>query len=538
VKNEASFAKTCERDDKPNRLTSKGRLNESFSSVCVFLTTLLAPEIARGQAQAEAVVLPLTQAICQLVQNFLLEPITPETAFEFERQLQQRLQDAGRQLLEQLYNSLEPEEADALPKQVESEHQVFSRKNQKTFARSRVGTLFGEIVLTRFSYEPLSEAREAGRKSFSPLEQSLGIVAGHASPALAERVGREASDKTQAELLDWLKREHGVSWSVETLRAVTQAVSEGIAEHQHDAQKSQLLAWLHEADQSKGRRKIVLAVGRDGVMLPIRGEPTYKEGAVATVTVYDRRGRRLGTTYLGAMPEAYQTSLSDQLTRLVKEVLTAWEGPWPRLVYVTDAGYHPTDYFQNTLSQLEHPRHPGCLMNWVRIVDYYHACEYLAKLAHVLFDEAPQVHAWLSRMRKRLKHEPNAVFRILHSAAYYRSQQVLTEAEEKTYQKAYAYLEGYRAYMDYTTYRSLGLPIGSGVTEAACKTVFTQRFKCSGMSWSLDGGQTILRLRLAKLSRIWDTLYRKSLAPISPTRVITKKTTNPCQTCQLPAKAA
>jgi hypothetical protein len=502
------------------------------------LTTLLAPEIARCQAQSEAVVWPLTKAIRQLVQTFLLEPITPESVFELERQLQQQLKETGRQLLERLYNSLEPEEPDALPKQVESEHQTFSRKNQKTFARSRVGTLFGEIVLTRFSYEPLSEAREAGRKSFSPLEQMLGIVTGHASPALAERVGREASDRTQSELLDWLKREHGVSWSVQTLRDVIKAVSEGIAEHQHDAQISQLLTWLHQADQSKGRRKIVLAVGRDGVMLPIRGEPTYKEGAVATVTVYDRRGRRLGTTYLGAMPEAYQTTLSAQLTRLVKDVLTAWEGPWPRLAYVTDAGYHPTDYFQKVLSQLEHPRHPGCLMNWVRIVDYYHACEYLAKLAHVLFEEASQVYAWLNRMRTRLKHEPNAVFRLLHSAAYYRSQQTLTEAEETTYQKAYAYLESYKAYMDYTTYRRLGLPIGSGVTEAACKTVFTQRFKCSGMSWGLEGGQTILRLRLAKLSRIWDTLYRKSLAPISPTRVIAKKTTNPDKTRQLPAKAA
>jgi hypothetical protein len=519
-------------------LDSERTPDESFSCLCGFLTTLLAPEIARQKAQAEAVVLPLRDDLRQLVQNFLRESLTPEAVLKLERQLQQQLQEAGRRLLESLYNSLEPEEPEALPKRAESEHQEFSRKNQKSNARSRVGTLFGEIVLRRFSYEPLREAREAGRKSFAPLEQSLGIVAGHASPALAERVGREACDKTQAELREWLKREHHVSWSVDTLREVTQAVSEGIAEHQHEAQKSQLLAWLHEANQSKGRRKIVLAAGRDGIMLPIRDEPTYKEGAVATLSVYDRRGRRLGTTYLGTMPEAYQRTLSDQLTRLVKEVLSAWEGPWPRLAYVTDAGYHPTDYFQNVLSQLEHPRHKGCLMNWVRIVDYYHACEYLAKLAHVLFDEPLQIHAWLNRMRKRLKHEPNAVFRILHSAAYYRSQQILTEAAETTYQKAYAYLEGYRAHLDFATYHHLGLPLGSGVTEAACKTVFTQRFKCSGMSWSLDGGLTILRLRLAKLSRIWDTIYRQSLAPISPPRLIIQQETNPTQTCQLTKKAA
>ncbi len=516
----------------------KGRLNESFSCVRGFLTTLLGPEISRRQSQVQAIVLPLVEDIRELVGAFLLEPITPETAWQFEGQLHQHLQESGRRLVETLYNQLEPEDPAELPKQVESEGLVYSRKNQKTNNRGRIGTLFGEIVLSRFSYEPLSEARDAGQSSFSPLEEMLGIVAGNATPALAERVGREASDRTQGELLDWLQRDHQVSWSVQVLRNVTEAVSEGMASHQHEAQKSQLLRWLREADQSKGRKKIVLAVGRDGIMLPIRGEPTYKEGAVATLTVYDRRGRRLGTTYLGEMPEAYQTTLSAELTRLVTEVLTAWDGPWPRLAYVTDAGYHPTDYFENVLSQLEHPRQAGGLMNWVRIVDDYHACEYLAKLAHVLFDEPQKVHAWLGRMRKRLKHEPNAVFRILHSAAYHRSQQTLTEAEEKTYQKAYAYLEGHKAFMDYQANRRAGLPIGSGVTEAACKTVFTQRFKCSGMSWSLGGGQTILRLRLAKLSRIWDTVYQQYLAHSSRVLVIRNENTNPLPTRQLAAKAA
>jgi hypothetical protein len=145
---------------------------------------------------------------------------------------------------------------------------------------------------------------------------------------------------TQQEVLQRLAKDHDVAWSVGVLRKVTAAVSDGMAEHLHQAQKVQLLEWLRQADGSKGRRAIVLAVGRDGIMLPIRGEKTYKEGAVATVAVYDRRGRRLDTVYLGQMPEAYQTTLSDQLTRLLSEVLREWQGHWPRLVYVTDAGCH------------------------------------------------------------------------------------------------------------------------------------------------------------------------------------------------------
>ena len=40
-----------------------------------------------------------------------------------------------------------------------------------------------------------------------------------------------------------------------------------------------------------------------------------------------------------------------------------------------------------------------------------------------------------------------------------------------------------------------GIPIRSGVVEAACKTLVTQRLKCSGMRWGLEGGQAILTVR-------------------------------------------
>ncbi len=65
--------------------------------------------------------------------------------------------------------------------------------------------------------------------------------------------------------------------------------------------------------------------------------------------------------------------------------------------------------------------------------------------------------------------------------------------------------------MDYHGYRNLHLPIGSGVTEAACKTVFTQRFKLSGMRWKNEVGQAVLVLRVLLLSGIWDDVRTASL---------------------------
>ena len=73
------------------------------------------------------------------------------------------------------------------------------------------------------------------------------------------------------------------------------------------------------------------------------------------------------------------------------------------------------------------------------------------------------------------------------------------------------YLRKRIQFLDYCQYRSNHLPIGSGVTEAACKTVFTQRLKQSGMTWKLEGGQRIVDLRVIRLSGVWPEVYQAYL---------------------------
>ena len=488
----------------------------------LFLGTLVSKDFQQIDEQLRRILEEVSPKITATVMAFLGQGVSPQATFQLEKELERLLREIGRQTLETVFNRLEPEDPQGLPKHFTQQQQEYSRKEEKSNNRGGIGTCFGTIPLRRFSCEPLQEAREDAQKSFAPLEWQLGIVAGSATPALAERVAFLAVGHTQQEVLRRLSEDYGVLWSVGVLRKVTAAVSAGLAEHLHEAQKAQLLEWLRQADGSKGRRAIVLAVGRDGIMLPMRGEKTYKEGAVATLAVYDRRGRRLGTVYLGQMPEAYQSTLSEQLTRLLTEVLAEWVRCWPRLVYVTDAGYHPTQYFEDVLHVLDDPRHPGRRLTWTRVVDFYHACEYLAKMAHALFADVRTSHVWLKRMRHWLKHEWRAVFRILHSAAKLRSQRVLSAAEEESYESAYNYLNTHQGWMDYSAYRRQGLPIGSGVTEAACKTVFTQRFKESGMTWKLEGGKTILVLRLAQLSGVWNTVYSNFLQSRPLANPITK----------------
>lgn len=482
------------------------------STLAIVLATLITADLQAKLNELEDLGKDLSLKINLLVVNFLLNRPTPESFLDTETQLRTLIDEFARLVLQSTVNSVEPESPADAPKHTQLDGHEFSRKNEKTPNRQGIASTFGTIYLNRISYEPLSDAKKAEHKSFSPLEWNLGIVAGNATPALAQRIGLLASDQSQQELLDTLERDHHVKWSVDTLRKVTQAVSSGLQAHLHQARRDLLLGWLKEANESKGKRKIVVSVGRDGIMMRIRGEKQHKEAAVATISIFDRQGKRLGTVYLAAMPESGQGQMTDELTELIKAVIKNWKGPMPRLAYVTDAGHHPEAYYDEVLKKMEDPQHPGKKLQWVRIVDYYHAAGYISKLAAVLFENEKEKQAWAHRMRHLLLEKKNGWRRLLWSAAYYRGQQKLSKTQEKEYQEAYGYLSRHSWGMNYSQYRQLGLPVGSGITEAGCKIVFTQRFKRSGMKWKHEGGKAILNIRCAVLSGIYETTFRHSLA--------------------------
>ena len=103
---------------------------------------------------------------------------------------------------------------------------------------------------------------------------------------------------------------------------------------------------------------------------------------------------------------------------------------------------------------------------------------------------------------------------------HYNNGRIRTKAGEELFWTAYRYLRKHGVWMKYTTYRRQGMPIGSGVTEAACKTIFAERLKRSGMTWSCVGGQVILDLRVLLLSRVWQQAHQGYLASqVQPTIV-------------------
>ena len=459
------------------------------------------PAPAASPAASDDPLARLRARVEERLQQFQAGAVTPAATYALEQDLHAAFDAAGRAVLEQALNGLEPLRAAEADPKVRYHRQTY-RRNKRT--KAEVATTFGPITLWSWLYL----SAEDGEPGLHPLHVRLGLGPGSATPLLAERAARWAVDHSQAEVRQWLAAEHGLRWSNDRLRRVLREFRRTAVAFRAEAQQERVLGWLAEAEQSRGRHRPVLAVGRDGVMVPIRGHG-YQEASTATVAVYDRRGKRRGTVYLGQMPEAHQVTLSDELTALIEAVLERWTGPSPRLVYVTDKGQAQEDYFRRVLRRLADPHQPGRRLRWEWVLDFFHVAGYVAKLREALFGAAG--HDWFGRMRRWLRDRPLGVAQVLRSAMQHYNRRSLTRAAQEAFWSAYRYLRRHRRWMDYARSRRLGLPIGSGVTEAACKTVFTQRLKRAGMRWRKDSGQVIVDLRVLHLSGIWADVVRRDL---------------------------
>jgi hypothetical protein len=432
---------------------------------------------------------------------------SPAATLEFERVVAAKTREIARQVVQLVYNQLEPAEPESLPHSVHYEAGDYRRLNHQTPNRE-VATLFGKITLWRHGYRYVE--RDTGEPTIFPLEIQLGLVKG-ATPALASAAAKALAEtgSTQSTVLERLHEQHGVAWGVKKLRAVAENVSAAMETFRREHQARKIVAWLRAAHDSSGKNRPVLAVGRDGITLRTQPHSFFEVASTATLTVYDRNRQRLGSVYLAYAPELGQQTMTDELTALLKEVCRQWEGPLPRLAYLTDAGDNETGFYRRVLKPMRHPL-TGKRLEWQWIVDYYHASQRLSTMAEALFGAGQDGSAWAARMRKLLK-KPNGPFRVLHAAAALKARRWMSKAAGKEFGKAYNYLRLRTKHMQYAAFRNKGLPIGSGVTEAACKTVFTQRLKLSGMRWSLAGAHLILNLRVILLSGVWDQVYQATV---------------------------
>lgn len=141
------------------------------------------------------------------------------------------------------------------------------------------------------------------------------------------------------------------------------------------------------------------------------------------------------------------------------------------------------------------------------ILDFYHAAEHLATLAHVLYpgDESAR-EKWLADWCHRLKHEGGTAvlegLRALAPGCVTSTPEVLANL--------IGYFENQVHRMDYPKYVGHGWWIGSGPIESACKTVIGKRMKGGGMRWAESGADAISHLRalLCGGLEVWDDYWQ------------------------------
>ena len=135
-----------------------------------------------------------------------------------------------------------------------------------------------------------------------------------------------------------------------------------------------------------------------------------------------------------------------------------------------------------------------------RIVDFWHVTEYLWKVANAFYEEgSTKAKAWAHGKIELLRQGQAKLI-----AAGLAHMKPKTKLEREVLNATQTYFRNHAHQMDYPRYEAMGLHIGSGVGEAACKFVIQTRFKRSGMRWSRPGAENLLQLRLAYVNNQWD----------------------------------
>ena len=122
------------------------------------------------------------------------------------------------------------------------------------------------------------------------------------------------------------------------------------------------------------------------------------------------------------------------------------------------------------------------------MIDFWHACEHLQTASdHAV---AP---GWFEKYREILRHDPRGVAKVIRALRHLRDAAAAPDRAET--ERELAFFRKHRQRMRYHALKAEGVAIGSGVVEAANKTLVTQRMKRSGMRWRIVGGQAVLTFR-------------------------------------------
>jgi hypothetical protein len=413
----------------------------------------------------------------------------PQTGIEaFERELHARVAEVEREILAEELGRLDVDVPALLLEGVL--HRRILRCEATYLSAA------GPVRVERSLYS----TRDGGERAVVPLELRAGIIEGHWTPLAAHQAAWVVTHMTPQEGEDLFKTLGSMEPSKSSLDRLPKQLSERWEEQREHFEEA-----LRESDIVPPEATTV-AISLDGVMVPMKdgerskkreqnkaqgklacGPAGHQEVGCGTISFYDAEGERLSTVRLARMPEHKKVTLKEMLSAELGAALT--QRPELRLVTIADGANDNWDYLHSALPLS------------TEVIDFFHATEHLnTALASVYGEGTAACHAQFGKLRVLLLEDAMGVEKVIRSLVHLQRVHpgrgaVATELR---------YFRKNRHRMRYAGYRNQNLPIGSGVVEAACKTLVTQRMKRSGMRWRPQGGQAILTLRALAQSDRFD----------------------------------
>ncbi|HEV2042670.1 MAG TPA: hypothetical protein VGT81_21940 [Casimicrobiaceae bacterium] len=405
----------------------------------------------------------------------------PGEKFEaFEKRLHSQLQDVERELLGE---DLARADVDAEAIAVEGIGYRRVLRASETYM-----TAAGPVRVERWLYK---DRTDEGGLAIVPMELNAGIIGGLWTPMAAQQAAWVVSQMTPQTAEDLFARVGNMAPSKSSLDRLPKL----LAERWNDDRKG-FEQTLRDAMVVPAEAVTVMA-SLDGVLAPMKdggalttkaataargqiakGPAGYREVGCATLSFCDKHGKAIAVVRMARMPEPHKASLKEGLAAELNAALE--QRPDLRLVKAADGANDNWTFLHKKLP-------PG-----EEVVDFFHAAEHLSDaLAAAYGDGTVEARRRFAELRHVLLEEDGGVGKVIRSLVYLRDR----HPRRERLATELGYFRKRRKQMRYAEMKAQGLPIGTGVTEAACKTLVTQRLKQSGMRWGNEGGQAILNLR-------------------------------------------
>lgn len=230
----------------------------------------------------------------------------------------------------------------------------------------------------------------------------------------------------------------------------------------------------------------------------------WHEASVGTLGFFNDEGVRLKTIYVARMPEPHKATTAATLEQELLAVLR--ERPELNIVFASDGAAAQWEALAQIKKRLpdEHSGHT------IDLVDAFHVAQYVQEAANAIEGtDSPDARVLAATWRETLKEHADGAEKVLRSMRGKLSS-VPTQARQQELTSAINYIanQNEAGRMNYADAIGRNYPIGTGITEAAAKTIVGTRMKRAGSRFSQHGGQTVMTFRTAVLSERFDALHR------------------------------